>query len=272
MNTNFNDTDLTIAQFSDCHLFSDIKSLHHNANVYQNLTLVLAALAKDKTLNVIVFTGDLSQDHSEQSYQHFVSAVEHSNISIPIYYLAGNHDEYKLLDKHLTKPPFVSAKNFENNYWQVFLVDSKSDSPAGIITQEVFKSVEENINSKKKQLLFSHHHPIDVGYFIDKHGIQNKQEFWHNISKYGSINAIACGHVHQAITLTKHLNQHKVQLFTCPATSIQFDPTADSVKALPINSAKKTGQGIGYRRFTLQASGNLLTSLHFSMNTLTTAK
>ena len=267
MSDEFSNTDLTIAQFSDCHLFADTNALHHGANVYQNLTLVLADLAKDKTLHAIIFTGDLSQDHSEQSYKNFVVAIEQSQILVPIYYLAGNHDEYSLLRKYLNKIPFTSSTTLENSYWQVLLVNSKSDTPSGVITPKTLKGIDEKINENKNQLLFSHHHPIDVGYFIDRHGLQNQQQFWQTISKYQSIKGLACGHVHRALTLTKQITQHEIHIFTCPATSIQFDPTADTVKALPISSENIIEQGIGYRRFTVQANGNLLTSLHFSNST-----
>lgn len=263
MTTKFSDSDLTIAQFSDCHLFADIKTLHHNANVYQNLTLVLANLAKDSTLSAIIFTGDLSQDHSEKSYKNFVLAVEKSEIKIPIYYLAGNHDNENLLRHYLSKPPFISNKIIENKQWQIFLLNSKSDTPAGVITQQSLNSIEEKINPDKNQLLFIHHHPIDVGYFVDRHGLQNHQQFWQFISKHNSIKAIACGHVHRALMLTKQVAQHKVQVFTCPATSIQFDPSAKIVKALPVSTLKITEQGIGYRRFVLPINAELSTSLHF---------
>ena len=255
--------ELTVAQFSDCHLFSDINALHHNANVYQNLTLVLADLANDKTLNAIIFTGDLSQDHSEQSYQHFVNAVEQSYITIPIYYVAGNHDEEALLRKYLNNPPFTCETSIENKDWQILLVNSKSDTPAGFIRKQTLNSLNEKISNDKRQLLFMHHHPMDVGYFIDRDGLQNQQEFWQAISKHNSIKAIACGHVHRTLTLCKTFKEHSLNVFTCPATSIQFNPRANTVAALSASSAEISGQGIGYRRFTLKDNGELLTSVHF---------
>ena len=109
-----------------------------------------------------------------------------------------------------------------------------------------------------------HHHPVDVGYFIDKHGLQNKDDFWQTITSYNQnnnnkIKAIACGHVHRASVLTLKNNeeavdnQASVDLYTCPATSIQFDPSADTVKALT--------QGPAYRLFYLQQDGTLDTDI-----------
>ena len=96
-----------------------------------------------------------------------------------------------------------------------------------------------------------HHHPIDVGYFIDKHGLQNKDFFWREIAPYNNIRAIACGHVHSERQFSKLLPNREtaITVYTCPATSIQFDPDFDGVAALP--------QGPGYRVFKLYPDGKI---------------
>jgi Icc protein len=50
------------------------------------------------------------------------------------------------------------------------------------------------------------------------------------VNQYSSIKAIACGHVHRQLIIEHQPS--KTTVFTCPATSIQFDPTVDGVKAL----------------------------------------
>ena len=99
-----------IAQITDCHLFCQTDALHYGANVYQNLISVLQEIKNKSDVQVIVFTGDITQDHSEASYQLFVEAVLKSGVQVPFYYLAGNHDEHELLDKYLSIPPFKRDK------------------------------------------------------------------------------------------------------------------------------------------------------------------
>jgi len=251
--------ELVIAQFSDSHLFSDINSLHYGANVYHNLRKVLSALAQDKSIDVIIFTGDLTQDHSEQSYVNFVEAVNLAGIKKPIYFLAGNHDEYELLNNYLVNTPFNQQKLIETEHWQICLLNSKSATPAGFISEQSLQRLRSSINAQKKQILFTHHHPIDVNYFIDKHGLENKPELWQTLSEQPSIAAIACGHVHRALDLTQTLEATTVRVLTCPATSIQFDPRAKGIKALP-RSAK---QGIGYRHISLFVDGEFTSHVHF---------
>lgn len=237
---------LTIAQISDCHLYGTTDALHHGYNVLANLNAVLADLSRCAGLDAIIFTGDLSQDHSIESYQHFNQAVIHASLSCPVYYLAGNHDDVELLNQYLTAKNIHSDKVIEWMDWQLLLTDSKSTTPAGFVSEKSLTLLSEQARTKKHSILFMHHNPIDVGYFIDRHGLQNQQQFWHTINALDSIKAVCCGHVHRGEDWpVSELNKKIV--YCCPATSIQFDPKADTVAALK--------QGPGYRLLHLTANG-----------------
>lgn len=246
---------IVIAQISDSHLFADKHALHCGANVYQNLQRVLADISENNTISYLVFTGDLSQDHSEQSYKRFVDLVQAAKLSIPVYFLPGNHDEPSQLARHLITPCFNQASAIEHSHWQVFLLNSKSDTPAGYVTDKTLTRLNSAIDNSKSQLIFMHHHPIDVGYFIDRHGLINQQEFWQSITQHSSVKAIACGHIHRGLALLPAQTQRPVPLYTCPATSIQFDPKADTVSALAL--------GPGYRLLTLKPNGDINTELKY---------
>lgn len=255
---------IVVAQITDSHLFSSVNGLHHGHNVLKNLKKVLLSVSNNPQIDYIVFTGDLTQDHTEESYQHFVECVHECDVSVPIYYLAGNHDEPELLAKYFSVSPFEADKEINLSHWQIQLVDSKSATPAGYVSEQALIKLQNAIKAGKHQLLMMHHHPIDVGYFIDKHGLQNKADFWQVINGYNNIKAIACGHVHGAMKLsnpvsnpvTKSLKpklKEHVILYTCPATSIQFDPNVDGVAAL--------SKGPGYRIFYLHTDGQLTTDV-----------
>lgn len=236
-----------IAQFSDCHLFADKKAKHLGANVWQNLLTVLADMAKRDNIDCAVFTGDLTQDHSELSYQHFVAGVKQAQLNMPVYFLAGNHDDNQLLSKYLIAPTFNNSSTISNDFWQIQLLDSKSDTPSGLVKQERLHALTQRIDKNKYQLLMMHHHPINIGHYIDKHGLLEQDVFWQTISKIngaqGNIKAIACGHVHRA----SQLSNQQVDIYTCPATSIQFGETkAQSSSTVP-----------SYRLFHLQSNGEI---------------
>jgi Icc protein len=236
-----------IAQFSDCHLFADKQAKHLGANVWHNLNWVLADIAQRTTIDCVVFTGDLTQDHSACSYQHFVSAIEHAQFPMPVHFLAGNHDDKSLLTQYLTAPNFVTDKKINSDFWQIQLLDSKSKTPSGMINPQSLQAVSQQMDNSKFQLLMMHHHPINVGYYIDKHGLLEQNAFWHSIATLNKTNrnikGIACGHVHRAV----HMSKLDVDVYTCPATSVQFGDSKEEVGSiLP-----------SYRLFYLASNGTI---------------
>ncbi|SEK67772.1 Icc protein [Colwellia chukchiensis] len=242
-----------LAQISDSHLFAQRSGCHHQANVYENLTAVLLAIKNQPVIDAIVFTGDLTQDHSDASYQLFVQAFTESKINLPVYFLAGNHDEPELLERYLSKAPFRKEKLIERGQWQLLLLATKSATPAGVFAQSQVEFADSVINPNKFQLVLMHHHAVDAGYFIDRHGLENPLEFQQFLSAHPSIQAVACGHIHQGLTLPITLPKRSVNLYTCPATSIQFDRQADGVK--------NNGQPPGFRLFTLADCGQITTTV-----------
>ena len=245
----------TLAQISDCHLFAEPDGLHHQANVYQNLKKVLVAIKQQPLVDAIVFTGDLTQDHSAESYQLFVQAFADGDVTLPVYYLAGNHDEPLLLTRYLSSSPFRHEKIIEHGGWQVLLIDSKSATPAGEVSQQQLNQVSDVIKAEKSQLVLMHHHPVDVGFFIDQHGLHNQAEFRQFLADCPSIKAVGCGHVHQALTLPITLPERTLNMYSCPATSIQFDIHSATVKS--------NGQAPGYRLFTLAEREQITSQVFF---------
>lgn len=241
-----------VAQISDSHLFDDPVKCHHGANVYDNLSRVLAALKANSKLSCIVFTGDLTQDHSENSYQLFAQLVKSYNFDVPFYYVSGNHDDPYLMERYLNGKPFKVDKSINIENWQLVLLDSKSETPAGDVSAQELQRLNcrySNTDTELFQLVMMHHHAIDVGYFIDRHGLNNSAEFWVQVSQNPSIKGVACGHVHRGLDLMPEATGQKVPLYTCPATSIEFDTKANTVRA--------TGKEPGYRLFYLKPNGHL---------------
>ncbi|XQW84181.1 metallophosphoesterase [Thalassotalea piscium] len=250
--------DLTFAQFTDCHLFADKHQHHLGACVYQNLVDVLKEIKQVPALDFAIFTGDLTQDHSIASYQNFVDAVTDSQLTIPVYWLAGNHDDISQMKHFLVNPPFNNAESIDSEKWQVLLLNSKSDTPAGEVSTAQLASLQSLIHPKKYQILMMHHHAVDLGFFIDKHGLKNQQEFWQTINLYPSIKAVACGHVHNALMKIHPDSTAKVPVLTCPATSIQFDQTADTATSAQLPA--------GFRIHQLCSSGEVRSVYHFIAN------
>ncbi|REL27946.1 3',5'-cyclic-nucleotide phosphodiesterase [Thalassotalea euphylliae] len=248
---------ITIAQFSDSHLFADKLGAHHGANVYQNLRTVCHDIADNSAVDVAVFTGDLTQDHTLDSYQRFKEVVGDILGDKTVYFLAGNHDDMAILDDVLCNAPFAQTKRFSRSNWQFHLLDSTSDTPAGYVDIAALKEQVHCANQHHYQdhhqppfqFCFMHHHPIDVGYFIDRHGLTNQDEFWQQINSWHALKGIACGHVHRDIDFPVSAPKHRVPVYTCPATSIKFARDQEHLVA-------ESGQP-GYRLFDFHANGEI---------------
>ena len=248
-------TELNFAQLTDCHLFADKNSCHYGANVYQNLCKVLNQIKQIPALDFLLFTGDLTQDHSDKSYQHFVNAVSESELTLPVYWLAGNHDNIATMTTYLSDAPFTSRKQITSAHWQVTLLNSKSDTPAGTVETTQLQQLMQTAQPNKFQLLVMHHHAVDVGYFIDKHGLTNQSEFWQCVNQIPTVKAIACGHVHNALIRYHPNSDYQVPVIACPATSIQFKQQNHSVESANLPA--------GFRHYQLFANGELETTEHY---------
>lgn len=242
-----------IVQISDSHLFADKSAKHFGANVYNNLLNVLLDISSLNEVDAVIFTGDLTQDHTENSYHRFNEALIASKLSCTVYFLAGNHDEIELLERILPEAGCRREKVISFGDWQIALLNSKSNTPAGYFDVEAHQPIFEQLNKSYHKLFFMHHHPINVGYFIDRHHLINGEDFWQEMNNIDGLKGIACGHIHRAMTIPSNQTKNKVPLYTCPATSIQFDPQAETVSALKENA--------GYRVFSLYDNGDIETEV-----------
>ncbi|QOL26815.1 metallophosphoesterase [Thalassotalea sp. LPB0316] len=240
---------IKFAQISDSHLFAQPDGQHFGARVWPQLLVVLEQIKQCTDIKFIVFTGDLTQDHSVESYQLFNRAFVEAKITIPVYYLAGNHDDPALLDKYLSHDVFNKCKTVECGTWQIQLIDSKSNTPAGNISTTELARIKA-LDEAYHQCLLMHHHPVDVGYFIDRHGLKNQAEFWLAIKSCSAIRMISCGHVHRGMTLSApEMLERTVELYSSPATSITFAKHPSQLIA--------EYDDIGYRIFELDDNGNV---------------
>ncbi|SET87110.1 metallophosphoesterase [Thalassotalea agarivorans] len=242
--------DLSILQISDSHLFAEKDGLHFGASVYNNLVEVLE-YSKQFSLDAIVFTGDLTQDHSEASYQRFVDAFQGADIRIPVYVLPGNHDDSHYLQTVLNDNPFVQANSLKTAYWQCAFTDSTSDTPAGYF--DVAQLAE--FDAERHIALFMHHHPVPVGYFIDRHGLKNSASFWPALTEHNNVKLVACGHVHKGLKFSKEDTGLCCNVYTCPATSIEFDKHPADLVAASIRP--------GLRIWQFYQDGSYTTQCHY---------
>jgi Icc protein len=244
---------MNIIQISDCHLFADTGKVgYNNINPFRSLESILASV-KVQRPDVLLVTGDISGDGTEQSYQHFSHLVHEANIDCRIAVIPGNHDNQiqltaNVLEEYLwLHQPQLSLPN----QWHIHLLDTQYKNTIGQISENSLESLVEylSLHTKDYHLLAAHHHPISCGGWMDKHEWTNSQEFNAVVANHPSIKGVIYGHIHTAIE--QQINQ--CLYMACPSTCWQFANQ---------ESFATTDLKPGYRMINLLKNGQLTTSIH----------
>ncbi|MBV2128966.1 metallophosphoesterase [Arsukibacterium indicum] len=212
-------TQYQIIQLSDCHLLASIDGEYQGVKPGRYLQRAIQTIVNcDSSPDAIILSGDLSQDHSAESYQLLARLL--LPLRCPVLVLPGNHDDYEQLSWLAAQPPLVKATSLQLADWQLLLLDTKGDTPAGYFGVERRQELAQRFaqSSASYFWLFSHHHPYPLGSAIDKHGWQDASPFWQLLATEPRVKGLAHGHCHHA-----YARQHQaIQLVGCPASSVQF--------------------------------------------------
>ncbi len=215
-------TQYRLAQITDCHLLADPKASYRECQPASHLAAIIATLVNELP-DAVIFTGDLTQDHSAASYQLLAQLCQ--PLTCPVFLLPGNHDDLAALADLSRRAPFCHADAIGCGDWQLFLLNSKGHTPAGEFDEKRKLQLSQGFAKSDAAhfWLFSHHHPYPLDCFIDKHGLLDYQDFWHWLAAEPRVRGIAHGHAHMAY----HKTQQGVDIVGCPASSVQFLATAD---------------------------------------------
>jgi len=212
-----------LLQISDCHLLADKNAVYQGVQPYRHLQRLLATW--QSTPLPLVLTGDLTEDHSPQSYQLLGDLL--SNWPAPVYLVPGNHDDVSVMVAQLNKPPFVLASRVELAHWQLLLLDSRSTSPAGAFDGPRLQLLQRHLqqaNIRAQHVwLFCHHQPKAIGSFIDRFGQQDSEAFCALLQANSHVRGLSHGHCHLGYVQ----QQQHWHIVGCPASSVQFLQTAD---------------------------------------------
>ncbi len=246
-----------VVQITDPHLFADPDAQLLGVNTAQSLEAVLNTInAVHYPADFMLATGDISQDYSSESYQHFLRAI--SPIELPCHYLPGNHDDPRIMHLNMQGPKIFGQRRILAGNWQIIMLDSTvrgkpgghmSDSEIDIIKSAIADQPDRHI------LLVMHHNPILVNCtWLDQHCMDNGSDFIEQMAELPQIKGLLWGHVHQKLD-QEHLGKHgMVRLMSTPSTCIQFKPKS-SYFALDALQP-------GYRLLELKADGSILTNIY----------
>ncbi|MBU1558410.1 MAG: metallophosphoesterase, partial [Gammaproteobacteria bacterium] len=210
-------------QITDSHLFSNRAHKFLGIKSYETFKAVTELAKKhirDRGADFVVFTGDLSHDGSEKSYQHFVSLAE--ELSVKKIWIPGNHDRLKTGLKVLENAGISSQKVIQQDHWQlIFLNSFWKWHIAGKLSKKELQFLEKTLEQGEelKNFVFLHHHPLKLNCkWLDGSKLKNSDAFLEAVHRHKNIVAVAFGHVHSEQKLTFH----GVDYLGSPSSSVQF--------------------------------------------------
>lgn len=187
---------IRIAQISDIHMNNQKNSIFRGSNPYNNLLNTLAIIKKN-CYDYLIFSGDVSEDGSPESYALVKSAIK--NIDVPCYFIHGNHDNLTNMTKVFQPLMMTSFVPLSFLGWELFFLDTTDgNNPYGLISNEAYLNLLQRIkNSNANKIgLIMHHQPSTVGTpLTDQFKIKNDDLIGQLIEKE-KIEIIIFGHVH----------------------------------------------------------------------------
>ena len=238
-----------IIQITDLHLCEDKTHVSFDINTFDSAKKMIEHIHESEAdSDLIVISGDISDDGSESSYSHLTEIV--SPIEIPFYLMPGNHDSVEKIREFSRHKNLNSKLYLEENPWFIFMFNTKKDdSPNGYLKNdeiEIFKKVLDE-NKEKYFMVFLHHHPVKIGSpSMDKMVIENAELLLDVIKNTESVHGVSWGHVHNVY----ETQLNNAQLFSTPSTCYQSKPRSET---FIIDENEKPG----YRVIKLLDSGEL---------------
>ncbi|MDX1555799.1 MAG: metallophosphoesterase, partial [Xanthomonadales bacterium] len=150
---------LKVIQISDCHLSADPARPYRGENADRNLERVWNT-ARSWLPDLVLLTGDLSEDGSAASYRRLSSML---GTQTPILALPGNHDSPGILSRHFPRGPWQGPFIHEQGDWSIVLLDStRPGRVEGYLSGDDMDALEQGLErvGKNHILLALHHQPV----------------------------------------------------------------------------------------------------------------
>ncbi len=241
-----------IIQITDPHLFKDTNGELLGINTQASFSQVLSEIQQQQyDYDLVLATGDLVQDNSDEGYLRFRQEVKALNNKI-VFWIPGNHDfQPKMFE--ILKEETVSAKKhiLLGDKWQILLLDSQVQGvPHGQLEAEELDWLKLKLQEhpQRYSLVVLHHHLLSTGSaWLDQHNLRNANELAEVLALFKHVKALLYGHIHQQVD-SEWLGY---QVMATPSTCIQFK--ADS-NTFALDVAQP-----GWREIDLHADGHIET-------------
>jgi Icc protein len=240
-----------LVQLSDSHLFAEADGTLLGMNTRDSLQKVIELVRlQQPRIDLIVASGDISQDGTLESYQQFRDLTRQLDASAR--WIPGNHDEPRIMAEAAVQSALLDPVVDVGN-WRVTLLDSAvPGSVPGYLEDDQLQLLARALSEapERHHLVCFHHHPVSIGCaWMEPIGLRNPEALFSVLDRFPQVRAVLWGHVHQEIDRERN----GVRLIASPSTCIQFEPGSDDFKV--------GDQAPGYRWLRLMPDGELETGV-----------
>lgn len=245
------DSSVLLVQLSDSHLLAEVNGKLLGMDTQDSLQRVIEqVLDEQPQIDLVLATGDLSQDGSEASYTRFRQMT--SVIPAPIRWLAGNHDELPAMQAACVGTDLLDTVMDVGN-WRVILLDSSIPGAVpGFLSDRQLALLERALSEApdRHHLICMHHHPVPIGSrWMDPIGLRNPDALFALVARFAQVRGMLWGHIHQEFDQMRNA----VRLLASPSTCVQFAPGSETFQV--------DTSAPGYRWLRLFADGRIETGV-----------
>lgn len=219
---------LLCVQLTDPHLFADPQEKLLGVPTAQSLQQVIQLINEEQPdIDLLMVTGDISQDGSLASYQFFQEQIK--TIKAPSLWTPGNHDDFSVIKDLPDFQKHLITQQDIGEHWRVITLNSQViGENHGKISKEQLEALLASLQSTKRFHLIGTHHPAFAtnARWLNDIRLQESWELLDCVEYFLNANVVLCGHVHQVV----ELYYRGTYLFSTPSTCIQFAPNTDEFK------------------------------------------
>ncbi len=238
-----------VVQLTDAHLFASPAGTLLGFNTRDSLQHVVAQVGREQPrIDLLLCTGDLSQDGSVASYQAFRALT--GGFAAPTRWLPGNHDEAEVMAQ--VAPELVQSVTDIGSWRVVTLNTAVQGATHGLLEQDQLSILDDALASAGERhcLVCCHHQPVDIGCaWIAPIGLRNADQLLRRLQGYPQVKVLLWGHIHQEWDEQRD----GLRLLATPSTCIQF--------AVGSEDFKVSEEQPGYRWLRLHADGRVETGV-----------
>ncbi|MGY6268152.1 3',5'-cyclic-AMP phosphodiesterase [Achromobacter denitrificans] len=251
--TRRDDAPAMLVQVTDSHLFGDAGAAMLGVDTDASLRAVLRQIEADgRHPDLLLATGDLSQDGAPAAYRRFASILSEAPglERACVRCLPGNHDLPAVMRQELAA---WSAPVTDVGAWRVVALDTTvPGSNAGHLPAGQLDMLEAALAEApgRHTLVAMHHNPMQIdSHWHDTMMIDNPQALFKLLARWPQVRVLLWGHVHHEFDRRRH----NLRMLATPSTCFQF--SIQDGKHVVDNMAP------GYRWIKLYQDGSMATGV-----------